>query len=106
MAKRASKARPKQQKPASRWITVHARFDYRWPSGAITHFSDRDLGEHRVKNELADFAVGKGYASEGKLEEQSPAEAADSGSDDAVARESVADADRTADRQQVAPDAE
>jgi hypothetical protein len=52
----------------SRWITVRAPFNFYWSHRAVTHFSDADLGEHLVKNELADFAVEKGYASEGKLD--------------------------------------
>lgn len=103
MAKKATKAAPKR-KPDSRWITVREKFDYRWPSGAVTHFSVREFGEHRVKNELADFAVQKGYASEGKLEEQGAA--ADSGSDDRVAEPDMADTDRPAGGQSLDRDAE
>ena len=51
-----------------RWITVRQRFDYRWPSGAVTHFSQADLGDHFVKDELADFAVERDYATEGKVD--------------------------------------
>jgi hypothetical protein len=94
------------KKPSSRWVTVRARFDYRWPSGAITHFSERDFGEHRVKNEVADFAVERGYAVEGRLEEQGTGATADNRSDDAVAQPGVADADRPAGRKPVDPDAE
>lgn len=98
--------KPRQSKSDSRWITVTAKFDYRWASGAITHWNERDFGEHRVKNEVADFAVGRGYALEGKLEEQDAAKAADNRPDDAVAQPDMADADRPADRQPVDPDAE
>jgi hypothetical protein len=105
---------------ASRWITVRQRFDYRWPSGAITHFSDNDLGEHMVKAELADFAVEKGYATDGKADASARSEkgkrrrtkgkpaakAADSGPDDAVAQPDMADADRPAGGQPLDPDAE
>jgi hypothetical protein len=35
---------------------------------AVTHFSEADLGEHLVKDEVADFAVAKGYATEGKVD--------------------------------------
>lgn len=52
-----------------RWITVRKPFDYRWPDrSAITSFREADLGEHYVKAEVADFAVGGGYATEGKLD--------------------------------------
>jgi hypothetical protein len=108
MARKATKSRAKpkaQRKSDSRWITVKRRFDYRWPSGAITHWSDDDLGEHRVRNEVADFAVGNGYAVEGKLEEQGAGETADSGSDDAVAQPNMADADRSAGGETLDPDA-
>lgn len=105
MAKRATPKKAPKPKTDSRWITVRSRFDYRWPSGAITHFSDRDLGEHKVKNELADFAVEKGYATEGKLEEQSSGQAADNGSGNAVDHADGADAGRPADRPPLDPDA-
>jgi hypothetical protein len=49
-----------------RWITItKAPFDYRWPTvTAMTHFSMN--GEFFVKDEVADFAISKGYATEGK----------------------------------------
>jgi hypothetical protein len=51
----------------ARWITVHAAFDYPWPGrSAITAFSDP--GEYMVKDEVADFAVAGGHATEGKAE--------------------------------------
>lgn len=51
----------------ARWITVTKPFDYRWPeSGAITAFSERDVGEHNVKEELAVYAIEKGVATDGK----------------------------------------
>jgi hypothetical protein len=107
----------------ARWITVRQRFDFRWPSGAITHFSDAELGEHHVKDELADFAVEKGYATEGKLDEtkrstkgtgakvrssrrkgKTNAKAADSGTVAPVGDADAADADRPADRPAVDSD--
>jgi hypothetical protein len=48
------------------WITIRKPFDYRWPSGAITFFAEP--GEQMVKNEVADFAVDNGYATEGKAD--------------------------------------
>lgn len=106
----------------ARWITVRKRFDYRWPSGAITAFRDADLGEHMVKDELADFALAKGYATEGKVDASArsskgrgsrrsrkgkAAEAtADSGPDDGVAQPDMADPDRAAGGQPLDPDAE
>jgi hypothetical protein len=104
MAKKP-KAAPRK-KAGSRWITVTSRFDYRWPSGAITHWSDRDLGEHRVKNEVADFAVQGGYAVEGRLEEQSTGASPDTGTVEAVDNAGAADADRAAGGQPLDPDAE
>jgi hypothetical protein len=54
----------------ARWITVHANavpFDYRWPGvNAITAVTA--AGEMFVKDGLADYAVAKGFADEGKLE--------------------------------------
>jgi len=51
----------------SRWITVREPFDYYWPGRqAVTHYSEP--GEIRVKNEVADFAVAKGKATEGKVD--------------------------------------
>jgi hypothetical protein len=49
-----------------RWINIiKAPFDYRWPDrNAITAFTV--TGDQLVKDEVADFAVGKGYAIEGK----------------------------------------
>jgi hypothetical protein len=115
----------------SRWITVREPFNYYWPSRAVTHFSADDLGEHRVKNEVADFAIAQGKATEGKVDgsEATPpparkrkvkrvtkrkaagktagsAKASDSGPVAPVGDESAADADRAADRPSVAADAE
>lgn len=51
-----------------RWITVTGKFDYRWPGrSAITHYR-ADAGEQLVKGEVADYAVAKGYATEGKAD--------------------------------------
>ncbi len=49
-----------------RWITItKVPFDYRWPdASAITAFTE--AGELFVKDEVADYAIGKGYATEGK----------------------------------------
>jgi hypothetical protein len=111
----------------ARWITVRQSFDYRWHDrSAITHFSADHLGEHFVKDELADFAVEKGYATEGKLDEakrstkgtgakvrssrsrkgKTDAKAADSRPIAPVGDADAADADRAADRPAVDPDAE
>ena len=105
----------------ARWITVRKPFDYRWESGAITAFTEADLGEHMVKGELADFAVEGGYATEGKTDgsEASPpkpakksrrketaaATTADTGSAEGVGDQAPADADRTDDRPAVDHDA-
>lgn len=96
----------------SRWITVRQPFDYYWPSRAVTHFSEGDLGEHLVKNEVADFAIEKGYATEGKVDgsarsrkgrrpkrrppAREKAPAANTGTEPPVANEGAADADRAA----------
>lgn len=53
---------------AGRWITVRKPFDYRFASGAIVAFADAHLGEHMVKGEVADFAIEKGFATDGKLD--------------------------------------
>jgi hypothetical protein len=99
----------------ARWITVRKPFDFHWPSRAVTAFREEHLGDHFVKDEVADFAVEKGYASEGKADEASRstkgrraknAKAADTGRKPAVDHESVADADRSADRGSLDPDAE
>lgn len=54
----------------ARWITIKADavpFDYRWPDrSALTAFAIP--GEQMVKDEVADWAVKKGFASEGKAE--------------------------------------
>jgi hypothetical protein len=108
---------PADAKP--RWITVRQRFDYTWPSRAVTHFSDADLGEHLVKAELADFAVEKGYATEGKLDGSAKsrksrkrvtkgkpaAKAAVTRTVATVGDESAAGADRSAGGSAVVPDA-
>ena len=55
---------PAAAKP--RWITVRTKFDYRWPGvPAITAYQP---GELYAKAEVADFAVGRGYATEGKAD--------------------------------------
>lgn len=109
----------------ARWIHVSQPFDYRWPDlSAITHFHDQALGDQFVKDEVADFAVEKGYATEGKLDEasrsskgtgkrksrsrkkeQPAAKAADAQSVDRMGDEDHADADRAADRPAMDSDA-
>lgn len=106
----------------SRWITVRQSFDYYWSHRAVTHFSNADLGEHLVKNEMADFAVEKGYATEGKLDGSAksrkgkrprsksrkgkpPAKTADIGAEPPVGDAGAADADRAAGGASVDPDA-
>lgn len=95
------KAQAKQAKSDSRSITVHAPFDYVWSRLSMTRYP---AGEFRVKNEVADFATGKGYASEGK-QESSTAKTADDGSADVVDHANDADTDRPADGPAVDHDA-
>lgn len=54
-----------------RWINIiGAPFDYEWPGrSAVTHFSAN--GDFMVKDEVADFAVKRGYALEGKTDQAS-----------------------------------
>ena len=107
----------------ARWINVtKAPFDYRWPDrSAITAFTS--TGDHFVKDELADFAVAKGYASEGKgnpksrsskggpkrvrraKRETAPAKTANVESAARVGNADVPAADRSADRPGVDHDA-
>jgi hypothetical protein len=106
----------------ARWIHVAKQFDYSWPDrSAVTHFHDQALGDQFVKDEIADFAVERGYATEGKLDTASrstkgtgkrksrakkePPAAADAGSDDTVDQPSLADADQSSDRPAVDRDA-
>jgi hypothetical protein len=99
-----------------RWITVRKPFDYTWPSRAITHYSADDLGDHHVKDEVADFAVANGYATEGKVDEASrstkgkkgrrTAKAADTEPVDRVGDADDAHPDWAAGGQSVDPDAE
>lgn len=51
-----------------RWITVRkVPYDYHWPGrSAMTSFGE--AGEYLVKAEVADDAVGRGFASEGKAD--------------------------------------
>jgi hypothetical protein len=106
----------------ARWITVRRPFDFHWPSRAITAFSEAHLGEHLVKDEVADFAVSGGYATEGKTDAsvrsskgagkhrakkgKPAAKATHSRSGNAVDHAHDADADRSADRHPLDPDAE
>lgn len=108
----------------ARWINVAKPFDYHWPDrSAITAFTERELGDHFVKDEIADFAVAKGYASEGKADAKSrsskggprrvrsrrkelpAAKAPDTGAATAVGDADAADADRPVDRAAVDHDA-
>ena len=109
---------------SSRWITIRTPFNYAWPGRqAVTHYAVP--GEFMVKDEVADFAVAKGYATEGKVDgsaksrkggsgrrvrkatrkDPPAAKAADPQPSAPVGNEDVADADRAADRPVVAPDA-
>lgn len=112
----------------ARWITVKTvPFDYRWPDrSAITAFTT--AGEYFVKDEVADFAIERGYASDGKTEgstarstkgktprrasaksvtrEPAVATTANDGTSDRVDQPIVADDDRPADRPPVDSDAE
>lgn len=106
----------------ARWITVRSAFDYRWPGrNAVTEFNTP--GEFMVKDEVADFAIAKGFATEGKAEgsttrsvkgktrrrraakvaEKGAAtvEASNAGPVPPVADADAADADRAADRSPV-----
>lgn len=49
----------------SRWITIRERYDHYWPSRAVTSYPP---GEYLVKNEVADGAMGKGKATEGRVD--------------------------------------
>jgi hypothetical protein len=99
-----------------RWIAVRKPFDYTWQSRAITHYSADDLGDHHVKDEVADFAVANGYATEGKVDEASrstkgkkdrrTAKATDTESVDRVGHADDAHADRAAGGQPVDSDTE
>jgi hypothetical protein len=57
---------PKDNPP--RWITLRkVPYDYKWPGrNAVTNF--KNAGEYLVKAELADDAVAKGHATEGKAD--------------------------------------
>jgi hypothetical protein len=52
-----------QSERDSRWVTFNQPYDHYWQSGAVTHYPP---GEYRVKNAVADGAVDKGKASEGR----------------------------------------
>lgn len=53
-----------------RWVTVRKPFNYHWPDrSAVTSF--KEPGDQFVKDEVADFAVKGGYATEGKVDETS-----------------------------------
>lgn len=103
----------------ARWVNVTKPFDYRWPGlPALTAFTARELGDQFVKDEIADFAVAMGYASEGKADASSrslkggnarrvrrsrrkeapAATPADTGGTAPVGDADAADADRPADR--------
>lgn len=103
----------------ARWITVRKPFDYAWPGRqAVTHFADP--GELMVKDEVADFAIDRGYATEGKVDgsarskkggakrvrrkKEAPA-AANPQSGAQVGDKDPAEADRAPDRASVADDA-
>jgi hypothetical protein len=110
----------------SRWITIREPFDYTWPGRpAITAY---EPGELRVLDEVADYAVAKGKATEGKADgsdatppkktktrkrakkaspkkEAAPATTADTGPAAGMGDAPVPDADRTDDRPSVDHDA-
>jgi hypothetical protein len=105
-----------------RWITVRTPFNYHGPDrSAVTHF--KDPGDQFVKDEVADFAVAKGYATEGKVDgssrsrkgtgkrrpgprkEPQAAKAPNHGSDGDMARQDNADHDRSVAGGVVDPDA-
>lgn len=104
----------------ARWISIAKPFNYHWPDrSAVTHFAD--IGDHFVKDEVADFAVERGYASEGKADASSrsrkgkkakrrtkeapAAKAADTGTAAPMGNQNAAGADRSADRPAVDHDA-
>lgn len=103
----------------ARWIHIAKPFNFHWPNRqAVTHFSADHLGDKFVKDEVADFAIAKGYATEGKADASSrsskgksarkgkpAAKAADSGSDDAMAQPDMAVPDRPAGGDVVDPSA-
>lgn len=115
----------KQQAADSRWITVRETYNHYWPSRAVTHYTP---GEYRVKNEVADGAIAKGKATEGRADGSEAtaakkpkhsrktstkrrakvagnAEASDTGTVAAMGDTGVSDADRPADRPPVDSDA-
>lgn len=111
---------PAAAKP--RWITICQPFDYRWHHAAVTAF--RHMGPYFAKAEVADFAVGKGYATEGKADGAAcsqkggkkrirraskkgipAATATDAGPATPVDHQGPVDADRAADRPAVDHDA-
>lgn len=104
----------------ARWINIASPFNYHWPDrSAVTHYAE--TGDHFVKDEVADFAVEEGYASEGKADassrsskgrkgrratkEPATADTAEPRTAAPVGDQDVADADRAADRSPVDPDA-
>jgi hypothetical protein len=106
-----------------RWIHITKEFDFYWPDlSAVTHFHSEALGDQFVKDEIADFAIEKGYATEGKHDEASRSskgkkprrsrkkeapslETADTRSSAPVGDANAADADRAFDRPAVGDDA-
>jgi hypothetical protein len=113
---------PSDAKP--RWITIRQKFDYAWSRISISAFTP---GEHLVKAEVADYAVAKGYATEGKADGseakaskgkrervKKPAKAVtpagnagtDTGNDAGVGRAHLAADDRAGAGEPVAPAAE
>jgi hypothetical protein len=52
----------------ARWINVTEPFEYRFKDrSAVVVFTTRDLGDHLVKDEIADFAIERKAAAEGKF---------------------------------------
>lgn len=115
-----------------RWITITQEFNYRWPGvQAVTHFRATPAHpiprEELVKDDVADFAIAKGFATEGRADGSTaksrksgpPAKTrrrktgkakvdaapADHGPDDGVDGAGVADDDRASLRGAVDPDA-
>jgi hypothetical protein len=92
----------------ARRITIHkAPFDYRWPNRqAITAFTS--TGTFLVKDEIADFAIAKGYATEATNGPKAPRKkraAAKPRRRAGVGNKNAPSADRAADRSAMADNA-
>lgn len=60
----------------ARRINVTKPFEFRWPGAvAFTVFAVKDLGEHTVKDELANYAIERGFATEVGAKKKAPSKA-------------------------------